>query len=396
MKTQCLPRSPEHLLALPSVTLERVHQKGLDAVIVRRGSFREFHITLRPIPGDRQHYWCSRLALFLREHGGKIVKHDMFGSIAACEDALERMHVVFGDVTWPVTCAEGRASSGNGIAGTQILAIADAEVKTVMSNWRPVGCVFNDGWARHCVLGELRARDVSTSKATQAAQVYEEIEQALADEGFALGNLVRTWLFIEDILDWYGAFNQVRTKVFRDKNLFSKLIPASTGIGAKNRHGAALVAGAWAMQPMDDSSFTISEVGSPLQCSARKYGSCFSRAVEIRGAGLSRLLVSGTASIDPAGRSAREGDLAGQIQLTMEVVEAILRSRRMRWTDVSRATAYLKHCAAAPVFADWCNEHEVRLPAIEVQSHLCRDELLFEIEVDALIPTEDITTKQEE
>ena len=68
----------------------------------------------------------------------------------------------------------------------------------------------------------------------------------------------------------------------------------------------------------------------------------------------------------------------------MEVVEAILRSRGMRWSDVSRAVVYLKNPADAPRFTEWCAVHDLRLPALVVQADVCRDELLFEIELDAI------------
>ena len=56
----------------------------------------------------------------------------------------------------------------------------------------------------------------------------------------------------------------------------------------------------------------------------------------------------------------------------------------MRWTDVSRATVYVKNPADAPRYTEWCATHDVRLPALVVQADICREELLFEIEIDAI------------
>ena len=67
-----------------------------------------------------------------------------------------------------------------------------------------------------------------------------------------------------------------------------------------------------------------------------------------------RLYVSGTASIEPSGKTAHIGDPAKQISLTMEVVAAILESRRMTWADVSRAIAYFKDIKDAPLFDEYC------------------------------------------
>jgi enamine deaminase RidA (YjgF/YER057c/UK114 family) len=199
-------------------------------------------------------------------------------------------------------------------------------------------------------------------------------------------NVARTWLFMDDILAWYGPLNQVRREFFERHQLFDHTVPASTGVGVKNPVGAAMVAGAWAVQPTNGSLF-VGEMGSPLQCPAPAYGSCFSRAVEIVTPGWRRIFISGTASIAPKGQSVCAGDLDGQIDLTMQVVRAILVSREMDYADVTRATAYLRNPADAPIFKRWCHKLGlVNWPLITTQAVVCRDELLFEIELDAMAP----------
>jgi enamine deaminase RidA (YjgF/YER057c/UK114 family) len=265
----------------------------------------------------------------------------------------------------------------------QVFAVAGVEVETLVQEGRPIGRLFNDGWARHLLLGDVRPKDLARPNTIQAAEVYQAIEDALSQANMVLSEVARTWLFLDNILSWYGPFNTVRTEIFTQQHLFEKGVPASTGIGARNPAGAALVAGAWAVQPLDG-PIQIREVSSPLQCTARSYGSCFSRAMELSVPGLERLLVSGTASIEPIGRSAHQGDVRRQIQLTMEVVDAILISRKLRWTDVTRATAYFKRKKDAPCFTEWCLKHRVSLPLIVTECDICRDELLFEIELDAI------------
>jgi enamine deaminase RidA (YjgF/YER057c/UK114 family) len=97
-----------------------------------------------------------------------------------------------------------------------------------------------------------------------------------------------------------------------------------------------------------------------------------------------RLLVSGTASIEPGGKTVWQGDIAKQIDLTMEVVEAILRSRGMGFADITRANAYCKRPEYLPYFRAWQQAHgAVAMPALPIHCDICRDDLLFEIEVDA-------------
>jgi enamine deaminase RidA (YjgF/YER057c/UK114 family) len=234
-------------------------------------------------------------------------------------------------------------------------------------------------------LGNLVPSNPSVSKSAQSQELFEQMENALLETGMDMTNVVRTWLFLDDILSWYGEFNDIRTGFFREKKLLNGLLPASTGIGGRNPVGAAIVGGAWAVQATDD-SVAVRAVPSPQQCSSLEYGSTFSRAVLIDMPAGRRLLVSGTASIESNGRSAHVGDLRKQIALTMEVAHAILASRGFNFSDVTRATAYFRNIHDAPAFDAWRQEQKVGpFPLVVAESTICRDELLFEIELDALV-----------
>ena len=97
------------------------------------------------------------------------------------------------------------------------------------------------------------------------------------------------------------------------------------------------------------------------------------------------LYISGTASITPDGRTAHAGDLESQIALTMDVVAGILLSRGMSWSNVSRGIAYFQDAGEAPCLDRYCRDRNRALPPVAVSSaDICRDDLLFEIEVDAV------------
>jgi enamine deaminase RidA (YjgF/YER057c/UK114 family) len=98
-----------------------------------------------------------------------------------------------------------------------------------------------------------------------------------------------------------------------------------------------------------------------------------------------RILVSGTASIAPEGHTVHVGDTRAQIGKTLEVVEAILESRRMQWSDVVRGIAYMRNAADVPLYRRYCAGHGLPpMPAVVMNSVICRDDLLFELEVDAV------------
>jgi enamine deaminase RidA (YjgF/YER057c/UK114 family) len=196
---------------------------------------------------------------------------------------------------------------------------------------------------------------------------------------------VRTWFFLENILSWYDDFNQARTKVYSGVKFRTGSLPASTGVGAKNPAGTALALAVWAFRPLENSA-RAEEVASPLQCPAPTYGSSFSRAMELASDAGRRLHISGTASIAPGGKTLWLGDVRKQVELTMDVVEAMLRARGFTFADLTRATAYFRHPSDAGVFTDWLAENRLtEMPVVSAQCDVCRDDLLFELEAEAAV-----------
>jgi 2-iminobutanoate/2-iminopropanoate deaminase len=122
--------------------------------------------------------------------------------------------------------------------------------------------------------------------------------------------------------------------------------------------------------------------------------SSFSRGMRIDLKGLTILLISGTASIDEQGRSVHIGDFRAQQRRTYENITGLLKSEGCTWHDVVRTTCYLRD-----IDRDYeaFNEERTRffkeqgldpLPASTgIQAHLCRPELLIEIEAIAMFLT---------
>jgi enamine deaminase RidA (YjgF/YER057c/UK114 family) len=350
----------------------------------RQGS--EVSITVKPLPGEGIMEIFGRLAVALKELDAAITTMMVFGSVNASAAGTEAMRRLFGNIDWPVTWVEGAACDESPIAGIQVFAFTGGAVRRIRLDRRIVGSVFEDGAARHCLLGGLCPSRNSLSRSEQTRQALENLEAALAQARFSLADTVRTWFFLDDILSWYGDFNPVRTQMYASTKFRTGSLPASTGVAGRNPLGAALAVAAWAMQPLD-SSVHAEEIASPLQCPALAYGSSFSRAMELSSASGKRLFISGTASIAPGGQTMWTGDIHKQVALTMEVVEAILRSRGFNFSDLTRATAYFKHRADVSAFTEWCAARDLRsLPAVAVHGDICRKDLLFELEVDAWSP----------
>ncbi len=266
----------------------------------------------------------------------------------------------------------------------QRFVIDGAAPRLITRNGCTVGLCYEDRYAQYCLLTGILPPDLGASRVAQTTAVFEGIEDALQDAGMSFDNVARTWLYMDDILAWYDPFNRARDDFFRSRKVYDGLVPASTGIGSANICGAAFTACAIAVRPKHADTYVI-PVTSPLQCAALEYGSSFSRAVEIGTPACRTLLVSGTASIEPGGRTAHVDDVDMQIQLTMDVVEGILKSRDMAWSDAVRTVMYLKKPEFLENWNAWLRRNRLEnLPLVNIEADVCRDDLLVELEVDCV------------
>ncbi len=348
---------------------------ALDVITVSHDGIEESVVTSRASAADPLSVFRSFPPV-----PSSVLNQFAFGGCSFHDDAVALMD----GAAWPMMWLHGDGCSGEDLSGTQAFVVSGTTVKPIMLDGVRVGCVYEDALAEHCYLGGILPADPGASRMAQARSVFERIEQALSQAGMGFSHVIRTWLFLEELLDWYDDFNVVRNEFFTERGVFDGVVPASTGIGAANPAGAALITGAIALKPKDD-RVSVFPVASPLQCPALDYKSSFSRAVEVSTPDRSQIYVSGTASIAPDGRSVYLGDVDKQIDLTMRVAGALLESRQMGWGDLTRMIAYFKDMADGPRLAAYCREHELpRLPVTLAHAAVCRDDLLFEIEVDAV------------
>jgi enamine deaminase RidA (YjgF/YER057c/UK114 family) len=265
--------------------------------------------------------------------------------------------------------------------GLQARMVTGITMTPVYEKGRLIGRVFEDADARYCMLGGIRPSNPAAPRGEQAMEVFSIIQRALQRHGMEFRHVIRTWFYLDRILDWYGEFNRVRTSFFAGIEM--DVMPASTGVGAANCHGAVLSAKVIAVLPKTPGVW-VQKAVSPLQGEAFAYGSAFSRAIELCDAASRTLYISGTASIDPDGRTLHVGDVARQIEATMEVVEAMLDRCEMGFEDMARGIVYLKHGGDAPHWSRYCERRGLGdLPMVVTQSEVCRENLLFEIELDA-------------
>jgi len=211
-----------------------------------------------------------------------------------------------------------------------------------------------------------------------------ELEDSLWLFGYKYNDIARTWFYNEDILSWYDPFNKARTEFYSSRKIFDGLLPASTGIGAPNPSGKKITSGAIAIKS-PSKKIKVYEIESPLQCGAPEYGSSFSRAVEIDTPTSKRIMVSGTASIEPEGKTTFVDDIEKQVALTMKVISAILEARGLSLKDTVRSVIYCLRPEYYNSFKKWLQDNNIDFPHCPSFSIVCRSDLLFEVELEAAI-----------
>ena len=365
-----------------AANLQKNVSPGLEIITLSREACQEYFMTFVPDGNRSAETLFQRLAEAVRGRKAQIISLEVFGISDKDETRMQTLKNALGGLQGPVTWLENGHDTN--LYGTHLWAISGPMVKLLELDGRIVGGVFEDDCVQYCRLGGLLPKDASQSRSEQAAEIFEQMDTVLQTNGMEFSHVLRTWFYNDNILDWYDDFNKVRNGFFHKKQVFEGLVPASTGVGGRNAARTALASGLLAVKAIDKGVRTFA-VPSPLQYPAMEYGSSFSRAVELDLPDHRRLYVSGTASIDRGGRTVYIGDTEGQVRLTMEVVYAILESRGMDWADVTRALAYFKDAKDAPIFEKYRTQNNLpRFPVVIVEDHICRDELLFEIEVDAI------------
>jgi enamine deaminase RidA (YjgF/YER057c/UK114 family) len=321
---------------------------------------------------------------YLLENKLTIANQFLFGTEEHELENRKNAEKYFKKLNWPVTFIRQESYNGSYVWGSIISAISADNLKPVIEKESVIGNFFEDEFAGYFFFGGLMPGTPGQSNIIQSKQSFKMLDLTLHKVGMDIGNVARTWFYLVDLLNWYDDFNSVRNDYFTVKGVYERMIPASTGIGAVNLRGGSLMFGGYALKEKQNSIKTEA-VESPFQCPASDYKSSFSRAVEINHPDYRHLIVSGTASITPEGETANIGSIYKQVELSMKVVKAILQSRHMSWENVSRGIIYFKNINDINSFENFCSDNNIpELPLSMIKADICRNDLLFEIEVDAI------------
>ncbi len=223
--------------------------------------------------------------------------------------------------------------------------------------------------------------------AGQTRSVLEKHHDWLADNGMTLaGHVVRTWWFVRNIDSDYQGLVDARRGFFADHGLTRDThYIASTGIaGAPAEPTAKLALDSHAIAGLRAEQVEYLCAPDHL-CPTHDYGVTFERATAVSYADRRHVFLSGTASIDPAGRILHEGDVLQQLDRTMENIEALLARAGANTGDLAVVLVYLRDPADGAVIQQTLRERLGAVPFVLLHAPVCRPGWLIEIEGLAIV-----------
>lgn len=341
-------------------------------------------------------------ARILNEKGISIFHERIFGSISLYEHInkirSDVLSIYCENSVIPYTYIDGSPYWGEGISGINIHGIivnnkSEESISNIEFDNKICGRLWKTRRAEILILNSingLNSNNVKYDNYNQALNMFEKANYVLKQYGFEFNNVIRTWIYLHDILDQYNEFNKARNTKFKefkmlpseinDKQYENIYMPASTGIDGNNPFGAAGIMDVLAIKKCDHFELSIRNISGAKQKSAYRYGAAFSRAMVIDDQRSKYVYLSGTASINDKGETVYIDDIKRQIEMTGSVIETLSYSEGLSIRDVCEATVFLKKAEYFADYKEYCQKNKLQLPCIITVANVCRDDLLFEID----------------
>ena len=341
------------------------------------------------------------MAAALGERRIQPIQEKIYGLTRVRDEVLRHRDSIYRlrglDRTMPVTWIEGTPLLGGELGGVQIWGVAPRNGEPcVTTTENPVtgrGRLWTgvDFRMLHlpAVCGTRPGGALAEGRLAQAAQMFANVGAGLDAHGMKYTDVVRTWIYVAHLLDWYVDMNGVRTAHYHQAGLGIEggpAFPASTGIMGRTGAEECLM-DVLAVESLRPGALVATAINrSAKQDSSFKYGSSFSRGMALAIEGRRTVHISGTASINTAGRSTHLGDAEHQCIETLLSIAAILEEQGGGLKNITSATLFCKDRAA---WEAW--ERTTRLlqlpaiPKVVVLADVCRADLLVEMEAVAVI-----------
>lgn len=220
----------------------------------------------------------------------------------------------------------------------------------------------------------------------QTYGIFKDVQVRL--EKFKLtvaDNLIRTWLFVNNVDKNYSGVVLARKKFFDENGLTKDThYIASTGIeGTSPRLPAFVTMDALAIDGLQPEQVEYVSALTHLN-PTHEYGVAFERATVVTYGDRRHFYLSGTASINNSGEVVHLGDVLKQTQRAIENIDALLHSARFTRSDMAYFIVYVRDIADYPVIQDLLSVEFRDIPFVVVEAAVCRPGWLIEIEGEGI------------
>lgn len=228
--------------------------------------------------------------------------------------------------------------------------------------------------------------EVNTSY-EQTYGVFAEYLDFLNARGMTLAeNVVRTWLFVQNVDANYSGLVKARRELFTEHGLTADThYIASTGIeGAYADVRAKVTMDVYAIKGLKQDQIRYLEALDHLS-PTHVYGVTFERATAVSYRDRRQVVVSGTASIDRDGNIVHPGNVQAQLERAIENIEALLKQGGAALSDIGLFIVYVRDPSDHEYAWRRMRERFGSVPMEVVVASVCRPGWLIEVEGKALV-----------
>lgn len=344
--------------------------------------------------------WLGSVVAALRRERAEPLAERLVGALSQRQRVLaargEARRAAGLDADCPCSYLAGRAGETAGVLGLQLVGVAPRDVRqvrvaTIDGEEGSRGRLLEAGALRLLWLAQVHGQaghGGASSCTAQLERMFRRAQASLRRHGMSFRHVVRTWIGLRQLRDWYGELNRVRAACYAEQGVGVDggfPFPASTGIQATN-DGEDCVMDLLAVDAPERSSLVATLERSACQAAPTRYGSSFSRGVALGRGRQGTVLVSGTASIGSDGQTRHVGSAAAQARETLRAVEALLATAGAGLGDVVSGVLFCEQPAVLAAYRQVASELGVDgLPLVPLLGDVCRPDLLLEIEAIALV-----------
>jgi enamine deaminase RidA (YjgF/YER057c/UK114 family) len=212
----------------------------IDTRKVRGPSAAEIYISAEPERSAASPHQIAELFAgignILNRENASILQERIFSVEGAEDKVSEARREGYGKTDDGVgpSILTGREDRRGSITGVQVHSVAGLNKPEVIKvDGKACGRVVKSSGLTFLTLSGISGGTGERGK--QAREMLEKAESVLRQFGGDFRCVPRTWMWLGDILTWYGEFSKVRNEFFTERGLIGEgsrqSMPASTGIG---------------------------------------------------------------------------------------------------------------------------------------------------------------------